>query len=259
MSFNAPPPPPLFPEFEPEFGPEPTPPKKGKGKIILIAAAAVLVIGVIALGAFWFLNKAAKPDSMSAPKPTVAATETVAASPSAKPTATPSVTPSPSSAPDASSDSNADPKAATSSGAAQWSTAPKTVQAAPPAATVTVTQQAPAVDPVEESRAAERQRISDRFCSRGNIMVIAETAKHYVSICDVDGTSYYRGESKKSGSIMDLPAWPSGSGYAASNGSGSGSTTYYFDRNHLTVGTSSKLALDDQITSFRDLSYGNWE
>lgn len=247
MSFNAPPPPP--PQQFPEFGPEPTPPKKGKGAAILIGAVAVVVIGVLVVGAMWFLNKSAKPDSMAAPTATVAA-EKPSEDPSDKPSATPSEKPK--------ATPSEEPKPA-SSAAPQWTKPPSPTPTPVNSHGVPVDTYAspePTQDSVEEYRAAERQRLSYLHCARGNIVVLAETAKHIVSICDVDGSLYYRGKGKKSGANMDLPAYNGGgSAYEASNSS----TEYYFDRNRLTVTTGSKVQLDDPIISYRDLSYGNWE
>ncbi|MBB2994803.1 hypothetical protein E9229_000994 [Paeniglutamicibacter cryotolerans] len=200
---------------------------------------AVLVIGVLAIGAIWFLNKAAKPDSMAAPTHAVSATPSVtpSQSPAATPSATPVATPTPSKEPFASS------SAAASSGAAQWSKAPTPVEA-------TSEDQGEAyLKPGE--RTAEDRRLSYRHCADGSLVALAETAKHYLSICDVSGRLFYRGEGKKSGNIMDLPAQRIGyDGFEATTGSGSGKTTYYFDHERLQVVIGSTTQADDPITNY---------
>lgn len=247
MSFNAPPPPPppsQLPEFGQDFDQQPLSPKNGKGTAILIGAVAVLVLGILVVGATWFMKNAAKPDAVAVQ--TLVVTE----SPADKSAEAPAEEPSP-----AVVEPSATPEP---TDAAEWSTVPTPVPSAINGSYATSETRSTQEDAYIEKREAQEAEIrvrSDRHCPTGaRIMTLAETAKHYVAICDQDGTMYYRGEGKKSGLPMKLEAWQSGQGFTAVNGSGAGKTTYYFDRNHLTVTTGSKVQLDDQIIDYWDLS-----
>lgn len=104
----------------------------------------------------------------------------------------------------------------------------------------------------EEESGNSKASVADsaRYCESGDLLALAVTDKHRVSICKSGSSLYYRGESLSSGDTIWPEAARAGNNFTAVN-PGSTNTIYMLNESKLEVTQGTKILVDASVNSFK--------